>query len=268
VNTFTTTDAEPSPAVHSTASAIPTITAAASEGENISRRSSPAPLPPPVPKRAARRVAPEPSSSPKQNGSGEKASGKASRASGEHSRLSKEQLRPSEGPNEEVQPATEAEIKAADVDDVKYNAVEDGTSSGAGNAKREDTKPKPPSGESASPVETTEVAVTSSPSKPVHPPRRAPPPTLQSRASLSLDLSHPCPTPSQAPATPEKSSSLNERHSLSNGHNDAAGNGANPSPNPIENGTYVGEATWEERTWKTLVRLKEDMFWARIGGVR
>ncbi|TRM63703.1 hypothetical protein BD626DRAFT_495124 [Schizophyllum amplum] len=32
-----------------------------------------------------------------------------------------------------------------------------------------------------------------------------------------------------------------------------------------KSGIYVGEATWEERTWKELVRLREDMFWARIG---
>jgi Rab guanine nucleotide exchange factor SEC2 len=31
---------------------------------------------------------------------------------------------------------------------------------------------------------------------------------------------------------------------------------------------YIGDATWEERTWKELVRLKEDMFLARIGGSR
>ncbi|KAJ6557912.1 hypothetical protein B0H19DRAFT_1070509 [Mycena capillaripes] len=31
---------------------------------------------------------------------------------------------------------------------------------------------------------------------------------------------------------------------------------------------YVGDVTWEERTWKELVRLREDMYWARIGGVR
>ncbi|TFY78833.1 hypothetical protein EWM64_g5179 [Hericium alpestre] len=31
---------------------------------------------------------------------------------------------------------------------------------------------------------------------------------------------------------------------------------------------YVGDATWEERTWKEVVRLREDMFWARVGGVR
>jgi len=31
---------------------------------------------------------------------------------------------------------------------------------------------------------------------------------------------------------------------------------------------YVGDATWEEKTWKEIVRLREDMFWARMGGVR
>ncbi|KAJ7634542.1 proline-rich protein [Roridomyces roridus] len=31
---------------------------------------------------------------------------------------------------------------------------------------------------------------------------------------------------------------------------------------------YVGEVTWEERTWKELVRLREEMFWARIGALR
>ena len=33
-------------------------------------------------------------------------------------------------------------------------------------------------------------------------------------------------------------------------------------------GPYVGDATWEERTWKEIVRLREDMFWARVGGLR
>ncbi|KAH9478340.1 hypothetical protein JR316_0008794 [Psilocybe cubensis] len=35
-----------------------------------------------------------------------------------------------------------------------------------------------------------------------------------------------------------------------------------------EKANYVGEATWEERTWKEIVRLREDMFWARVGGIR
>ncbi|TFK38058.1 hypothetical protein BDQ12DRAFT_683895 [Crucibulum laeve] len=31
---------------------------------------------------------------------------------------------------------------------------------------------------------------------------------------------------------------------------------------------FVGNLTWEERTWKELVRLREEMFWARVGGLR
>ncbi|KAG6900292.1 hypothetical protein C0993_000265 [Termitomyces sp. T159_Od127] len=33
-------------------------------------------------------------------------------------------------------------------------------------------------------------------------------------------------------------------------------------------GSYVGDTTWEERTWKEIIRLKEAMFWARIGGLK
>ncbi|CAL1699453.1 unnamed protein product [Somion occarium] len=33
-------------------------------------------------------------------------------------------------------------------------------------------------------------------------------------------------------------------------------------------GVYVTDGTWEERTWKELVKLREDMFWARLGGHR
>lgn len=30
---------------------------------------------------------------------------------------------------------------------------------------------------------------------------------------------------------------------------------------------YVGTSTWEERTWRELVRIQKDMFYARIGAV-
>ncbi|KAF8509594.1 hypothetical protein BU17DRAFT_70377 [Hysterangium stoloniferum] len=64
-------------------------------------------------------------------------------------------------------------------------------------------------------------------------------------------------------------SSPSEKHSLgNNGHNNAVENGVSPDSKPVDNGTCISERTWEERTWKTLVKLREDMFWARIGGVR
>jgi len=31
---------------------------------------------------------------------------------------------------------------------------------------------------------------------------------------------------------------------------------------------FVGTSTWEERTWRELMKLREEMFWARVGGVR
>ena len=34
-----------------------------------------------------------------------------------------------------------------------------------------------------------------------------------------------------------------------------------------EDGQYVGDTTWEERTYKELIRLREEMFWARVGAV-
>ena len=37
---------------------------------------------------------------------------------------------------------------------------------------------------------------------------------------------------------------------------------------PYAKEVFVGDATWEERTWKELAKLKEDMFWARVGGWR
>ena len=36
----------------------------------------------------------------------------------------------------------------------------------------------------------------------------------------------------------------------------------------MDKGQYVGNGSWEEKTWKELVRLREDMFWARLGGFR
>ncbi|KAH9852204.1 hypothetical protein C2E23DRAFT_903704 [Lenzites betulinus] len=39
------------------------------------------------------------------------------------------------------------------------------------------------------------------------------------------------------------------------------------SEEKADDGQYVGEATWEERTYRELVRLREEMFWARVGAV-
>ncbi|KAH9956264.1 hypothetical protein BC827DRAFT_1271040 [Russula dissimulans] len=44
---------------------------------------------------------------------------------------------------------------------------------------------------------------------------------------------------------------------------------AESGPGFAPDGTpWVGDGTWEERTWKELGRLREDMFWARLGSVQ
>ena len=71
----------------------------------------------------------------------------------------------------------------------------------------------------------------------------------------------PPPPPRHHPA-PVRSSSA---HSLSSTH--PPGKFDKPEePAFAPDGTpYVGDGTWEERTWKELTRLREDVFWARVG---
>lgn len=45
-------------------------------------------------------------------------------------------------------------------------------------------------------------------------------------------------------------------------------NNSKKSSDDDSSGNYVGDTTWEERTWKEIIRLKEAMFWARIGGLK
>ncbi|KAJ7060962.1 proline-rich protein [Mycena amicta] len=77
-------------------------------------------------------------------------------------------------------------------------------------------------------------------------------------------------SPPPAPEVPTKSA---EAELKENGHVEAEDHdeGVKEDAHIEEDGdgeVYVGDVTWEERTWKELVRLREDMFWARIGGVR
>jgi hypothetical protein len=54
------------------------------------------------------------------------------------------------------------------------------------------------------------------------------------------------------------------------GHNaqQAQGDGVKENKVDEDKDVYIGDATWEERTWKELVRLREEMFWARVGAIR
>lgn len=93
--------------------------------------------------------------------------------------------------------------------------------------------------------------------------RRVPPPPLR----------HPHPVRSSIEAETERQASSNTRTSLDNGSADRPQSHRSKDkfeedsqPRFAPDGTpYVGDGTWEERTWKELTRLREDMFWARMG---
>jgi len=56
-----------------------------------------------------------------------------------------------------------------------------------------------------------------------------------------------------------------DTHAKSYGEKDAKSIEGKPDE---ANEAFIGDVTWEERTWKELVRLREEMFWARIGALR
>lgn len=91
----------------------------------------------------------------------------------------------------------------------------------------------------------------------------APPPILESLASMGADANveaTPPPVYTARPAATEVGKGL-EDSVIQNGEEQVR-------TRETDVGSYVGDATWEERTWQELVRLKESMFWARVGGVR
>ncbi|QRV90781.1 cell surface glycoprotein 1 [Ceratobasidium sp. AG-Ba] len=73
----------------------------------------------------------------------------------------------------------------------------------------------------------------------------APPVTTMVTSATNDSLAKSEPAIIAAPSTMKESSNLN---------------GKNP-----DDGRFVGEETWEERAYKEIIKLREDMFWARIG---
>ena len=71
------------------------------------------------------------------------------------------------------------------------------------------------------------------------------------------------------PTAPQKPPMLPPRRSQSNTTN---GDSRALTPaNAVDGmpaGTFTDGTSWEEKTWKELVRLRENMFWARMGAVR
>ncbi|KAF8531838.1 hypothetical protein JB92DRAFT_1945332 [Gautieria morchelliformis] len=131
----------------------------------------------------------------------------------------------------------------------------------------EDSAAPTPSAHAASPdLEGEPQARTVSPSQIASPAPPAPPP-LPRRAARRT-------APVPAGETPSPSSNLDDQRrrasSVSDGHESSPRRTSvsNSNTNGDEPEVYIGDATWEERTWKVLVRLREDMFYARLGSVR
>ncbi|KAI0002117.1 hypothetical protein BJV74DRAFT_817028 [Russula compacta] len=93
-----------------------------------------------------------------------------------------------------------------------------------------------------------EKAAAAGPARPSLPPRH-PRPAVRSTALSDLTS----PSSAQSAGSPSPGDKLDKPE----------------EPGFAPDGTpYVGDGTWEERAWKELTRLREDMFWARVGSAR
>ncbi|KAJ8585678.1 hypothetical protein M405DRAFT_935884 [Rhizopogon salebrosus TDB-379] len=125
----------------------------------------------------------------------------------------------------------------------------------------EDSAAEPPSTndeplESSKPFSDPSLNRASSPAKrasmdaPIHPPAESP--------STTADPTQPSSEAHQSRRPSEDSST----------HETSVDTSSTKHSSSTDGEGYVGDATWEDRTWKEVVRLKEEMFWARVGGVR
>ena len=86
---------------------------------------------------------------------------------------------------------------------------------------------------------------------------------------VTTDKAHQPPLPPPRHPRPPVRSPERRVVSESMGKLDTGKSPATAEPVYALDGTpYVGDATWEERTWKELTRLREDMFWARLGSAQ
>jgi len=123
--------------------------------------------------------------------------------------------------------------------------------------------PAPPTEDASKPderVPETNAAVPGDPaSKPVE---AVPEPEKAAGAEKSEQVEHPSQTEENRPPVNIKEAPAEEEKSVEV----VTVNGIAISV--VNDQDLVGDSSWEERTWKELVKLREDMFWARIGGLR
>ena len=184
------------------------------------------------------------------------------------------------------------ETSRAEAETVDVAGDASGLSGNQSGEKQQEPEPKRPlSGDSSAPhgdatVETpAEIAGTTT-NDPVPEPERpsgrekmkmAAAATEEKNATPALSARHP-PLPPRGPRQPRPVRPT-ERQALSDfasslggasaGKSDKSDKPAATEPEFAPDGSaYVGDGTWEERTWKELTRLREDMFWARVGSAQ
>ena len=208
-----------------------------------SRTGSPAPNgAPPVPRRAAaRRAVPLPPSTP----------GKTDRPTTPVNRLKKEGTPDSGG----IKPTP------------RKDAVQV-TASNGGNGDGDESTPTPAapnvSGDSPSddisgttPVEVGAAPPQQSASNPPEPAAIPPEPVIGGQASPAPSVPDRAHT-SHAENTGRSSTEMEPFMDTSSSKQASSSDGEG----------FAGDTTWEERTWKEVVRLKEEMFWTRVGCMR
>ncbi|KAG6335128.1 hypothetical protein ID866_3968 [Astraeus odoratus] len=248
-----------SPAPSRTASPAPGHTSSPAPGRTASpfppsRTGSPAPhTAPPVPRRApARRAAPLPPPTP---GASERPTSPAT------SRLKKEIIMASEEPEVPPQEGSSPPQPAKEATEIP--AANGGGESAVGSSTVLPLLGTEPTQHVNAPLDT--------------PPEPAVP--LSGRAASSEEIVPVEPTPTiqnmiSAPSiahdpTPATSTESAGRSSTETESSTRALNSRSPkSPSITDGEGFASEATWEERTWKELVRLRGEMFWARVGCVR
>ena len=131
--------------------------------------------------------------------------------------------------------------------------------------KSDETPPPPPprrarSGDSDGPPPHGDAAVENTTAA-AKPPIRPPPPPRHPRPRRVPSAERRAPSDSDNATTMLEKEKGAEKVGLEEQEQEQPGFALDGTP-------YVGDGTWEERTWKELTRLREDMFWARMGGVQ
>ncbi|OJA11396.1 hypothetical protein AZE42_03960 [Rhizopogon vesiculosus] len=85
---------------------------------------------------------------------------------------------------------------------------------------------------------------------------------------VSMDAPTHAPTDSQSTTVDPTHSTPEAGHSSEDSSTHEKSIDTSSTKHSSDGEGYIGDATWEDHTWKEIVRLKEEMFWARVEGMR